>query len=643
MTATSTDQALDQCVAVSRELGGNPELVLHGGGNTSVKGVRTDVTGEPVDVLLVKGSGYDLASIVPEGFTPLRIDRVHQLARLAELDDVALVNELRQASLWADAPTASIEAILHGVIPHRFVLHTHADAIVTLSNQSGADELLASTFRDDVLVLPYEMPGFALARQVANALSDREVHELRGIVLRNHGLFTFDEDADVALRTHLDLVAQAEGALAPSPPASPGVSDVEPLAIAELRRSLSQAADKPLILQRRPGTVVDALITRADMSEISQRGPLTPEHVIHTKRVPMVGTDVPAYAEAYRAYVDRNRASIDGELVPIDPAPRVILDSELGFLTAGPTVKAAATAADIYEHTARGILRAEAMTGYRTLSEEQAFDVEYWVLEQRKMLAKGANKPLTGEIALVTGSASGIGRACAQALQAQGAAIIALDRNPAVTEADASDWLGIECDVTDADAVRAAVAAGAVHFGGIDILVPSAGVFAASHPIAGFPTGPWQASLDVNVTGLLALLGVAHSYLALAPRKGRVVLVGSKNVPAPGRGASAYSASKAAATQLARVAALEWAEDGVRVNVVNPDAVFDTALWSEELLAERAAKYGMSVKDYKRRNLLSTEITSAEVGALVAAMCGPLFAATTGAQVPIDGGSDRIV
>ncbi len=643
MTTPRTDPALDACVEASRRLGSDPSLVLHGGGNTSVKSTRTDVVGTELDVLLVKGSGYDLATIVPEGFTPLRLDRILDLATLPELDDVTLVNELRQASLNAEAPAASIEAILHGLIPHRFVMHTHADAIVTLTNQVEGERLVAETLGDGVLVLEYRKPGFELAKQVADAVADLDVRSLRGIVLRNHGLFTFADTAEEAVETHLALVAQAEAAL-PTPAAvAPNDAPVDPVAYATLRRDWSRVAGTPFVLERRTGTDVDALIARDDLDDLASRGPLTPEHVIHTKRLPIVGTDLDAYAETYRAYVDAHAETVDDELVPIDPAPRVMYDRMFGFVTAGASPKAATIAADIAEHTARGILRAEAMTGFRTLSPEQAFAVEYWTLEQRKLAARKSTAPFAGEIALVTGAASGIGRACALALQEAGAVIIALDRDPRVADLDGPSWFGITCDVTDSDAVREAVANGARRFGGIDMVVPAAGVFAASHPIDGFPEGPWNLSLDVNVTGLLALLGAVHPFLAVAPNDGRVVLIGSKNVPAPGRGAAAYSASKAAATQLARVAALEWADDRIRVNTVNPDAVFDTALWSPELLEERAAKYGITVEEYKRRNLLRAEITSMDVGRLVASMCSSLYAATTGAQVAIDGGSDRII
>ncbi|MFV0427259.1 MAG: SDR family oxidoreductase [Beutenbergiaceae bacterium] len=632
---------LDACIDASRTIGANPSLVLHGGGNTSIKDTRTDVTGDLIDVLFVKGSGHDLATISADGFTPLRIDRVRAIGQLEHLDDESLVNEMKQACLDSQAPGASIEAVLHALIPHRAVLHTHADAIVTLTNQAGADQYLTQVFGSDVLILDYVKPGFSLAKQVAAAAAQHDLSQLRGIVLRNHGLFTFSDSVDQALRDHLDLVAQAEAALPQIEAAGLALAPT-PLQLAQLRTDISAAAGRPMVLHQRPGTAADHLILRQDAAAATARGPLTPEHAMHTKFRAMVGTDVAAYVSDYQAYVERHQGSLTEPLIPIDPAPRVILDQQLGMVTAADSVKGATVIADIYEHTAQAIVRADRMSSYQGLSESDTFAVEYWSLEQRKLAAKGAAKPFQGEVALVTGAASGIGQACALALRAQGAAVIALDQSAEITTSE-PDWLGIQCDVTDAGALRAAVDAAVAHFGGLDILVPAAGVFAASHPIADFPQPSWDTSFRVNVDGLRTLLDVAHPYLKLAPRSGRVVVIGSKNVPAPGPGACAYSASKAAATQLARVAALEWAKDGIRVNVVNPDAVFDTGLWTPELLAERAAKYGVTIDEYKRRNLLSTEITSADVGNLVAAMAGPLFAATTGAQVPIDGGSDRII
>lgn len=638
---------LDQCVAVSRLLGRDPSLVLHGGGNTSVKETLTDVTGEEIEVVHVKGSGWDLASIEAGGFAPLRRERLLRLAALPELNDAVLVNELRQASLRADAPAASIEALLHALIPSTAVLHTHADAIVALGDQVDGAKAVREALGEDVLVIDYVKPGFALARRIASSLSSVDIDSIQGIVLLKHGLFTFADDMRTAYDQHLELVEQAEAA-AKMPSVHSGAAEArtrrpDTIPYARQRAELSRLAGRPLVLHRRASADVERLVASPAFPRLALRGPITPEHVIRTKRLPCVDGDFEGYATAYNAYVARHRAPEDG-FVPIDPAPRVILDREAGLITAGESVAAARAAADIYEHTAKVVLAAEAMSGYLPISEAEAFDVEYWELEQAKLKSARHPAAFQGEVALVTGAASGIGRACALALLNEGSAVIALDKSEAVREVSSDErWLGLICDVADPEAVSTAVENGVVHFGGLDILIPAAGVFAASAPISTLGNSPWDLSRKVNVDGLFHLFQAAHPYLSLAPRGGRVVLIGSKNVPAPGPGAAAYSASKAAATQLARVAALEWAADGIRVNIVNPDAVFDTGLWTEELLAERAAKYGLTVEGYKRRNLLGTEVTSAQVAAVVRDLCGEAYSATTGAQVPVDGGSDRIV
>jgi len=638
---------LRQCVEVSRALGSDPALVLHGGGNTSVKDTVTDVTGRPVDVVHVKGSGWDLATIEEAGFAPLRRERLLELSRLEHLDDTIMVNELRQASLNASAPTASIEAILHALIPFRTVLHSHADAIVALGDQPGSRNLVRSVLGEDVLVIDYVKPGFDLARTVARAWETvPDPSKLEGIVLLKHGLFTFSDDAETAYLKHLELVEKAKASLGGTVPRSGETAPAAPEAVAHaaLRASVSRAAGRPMILQRRDSATVERLERAPGFPEITQRGTITPEHVIRTKRLPCVGADVEAYAEEYLAYVERHSAQQDGDVVALDPAPRVILGPETGLITAGETVQAARIAADIYEHTAQVILWTEAGGGYTPISEAEAFAIEYWELEQAKLRKASSEPPFTGEVALVTGAASGIGRACALKLMELGAAVIALDRSPAVAEVSSDPrWLGLVCDVTEEESVVRAVEEGVLHFGGLDLLVPAAGVFAASAPIDSLPRSAWDLSMGVNVNGLFSLFQVARKFLALAPRGGRVVLIASKNVPAPGPGAAAYSASKAAATQLARVAALEWAKDRITVNMVNPDAVFDTGLWTPELLAERAAKYGLSIEDYKRRNLLRTEVTSRQVATVVSDLCRGHYSATTGAQLPIDGGSDRIV
>jgi NAD(P)-dependent dehydrogenase (short-subunit alcohol dehydrogenase family) len=299
---------------------------------------------------------------------------------------------------------------------------------------------------------------------------------------------------------------------------------------------------------------------------------------------------------------------------------------------------------DVYAHTMDIVERAALLGGWRALPARDLFDVEYWDLEQAKLRAAGKPLPFAGEVALVTGAASGIGAACVESLLARGAAVVALDLAPAVETRHARpDHLGIVCDVTSAEALERALEAGVRAFGGLDMLVLNAGVFPGGRRIESLPDDEWRRVLRVNLDANLALLREAQPLLAAAPRAGRVVVVGSKNVPAPGPGAAAYSASKAALTQLARVAALEWAGSGIRVNTLHPDAVFDTGIWTPEVLAARAASYGMTVEQYRTKNLLRTEVRSRDVAELAAELCGELFAKTTGAQIPVDGGNERVV
>jgi len=377
-------------------------------------------------------------------------------------------------------------------------------------------------------------------------------------------------------------------------------------------------------------------------------GTATPDHVLRTKRVPLLGRDVAGYADRYRSYVELHRDRLgDRGLVPVDPAPRLVIDPDLGVLAAGRRVGDAAAAADIYAHTVWVIERAEALGGYRSVPEADLFDVEYWELEQAKLARQSPPAPFTGEVALVTGAASGIGRACAEALLGEGAAVVGIDLDSTVTAlhdgAGPPAFAGIAGDATDPDVIGSALATAVRRFGGLDMVVVNAGVFPEPASLAELDDAVWDKALAVNTTGALRLLRAAHPYLRRAPAGGRVVVIGSKNVPAPGKGAGAYSASKAGLTQLARLAALEWGADGIRVNVLHPDAVFDTGLWTDELIAARAGSYGLTPEAYRTRNVLAAEVASAHVARAAVALCSDAFARTTGAQIAVDGGNDRVI
>jgi rhamnose utilization protein RhaD (predicted bifunctional aldolase and dehydrogenase)/NAD(P)-dependent dehydrogenase (short-subunit alcohol dehydrogenase family) len=646
--APDADDVLAGCVYGSRLLGSDPALVLHGGGNTSVKATVADITGEPQVVLYIKGSGWDLANITSAGFTPLRLSSVRRLLKLDRLDDAEMMNQLRCASLRADAPDPSVETLLHALLPYPAVQHSHADALLALTNQPDGEALVRDVFGDDVVVVPYVMPGFDLAKRTAHLFAGQAGPGTQGMVLLNHGLVTFGVDTNEAYRRHVDLVTRVEEYLVGQtrrPAATPRTvvaPHPDPLDLATLRRSISEAAGAPMVLSRHDDPHIRAFVDRPDLRTLAGRGPATPDHVIRTKRLPLIGCDVAAYVSMYQAYLDEHRDRARTALTPLDPAPRIVLDPAFGMLTVGRTARDAAIAYDIYAHTIDIIERAEAVGSYRALPAGDIFDVEYWELEQAKLGRSATPPEFAGEVALVTGAASGIGRACATALRARGAAVVGIDINPAVA-ADSDDYLGVQGDVTEPSTVDDAIERGVERFGGVDIVVPAAGIFPESHPLADLDPAAWRSTMSVNVDAIAYLFARVYPFLSLAPGGGRVVLIASKNVPAPGVGAAAYSVSKAAATQLARVAALEWAAAGIRVNVVHPDAVFDTGLWTDELIAERARHYGISVAQYKTRNLLHAEISSARVAALVVALCGDAFAVTTGAQIPVDGGNDRVI
>jgi rhamnose utilization protein RhaD (predicted bifunctional aldolase and dehydrogenase)/NAD(P)-dependent dehydrogenase (short-subunit alcohol dehydrogenase family) len=664
---------LAQRVYTSRLLGRDPALVLHGGGNTSVKIRETNIFGEEEQLLYVKGSGWDLATIEAAGFAPVRMSHLLRLAQLDALSDVQMANQQRVATIDPAAPAPSVEAILHAILPYTFVDHTHADALIAISNTPDGDEHVRRAYGDRVVVVPYVMPGFELAKVCAALYPEQAGPRTIGMVLMNHGLFSFGETARVAYERMIELVSLAEQYLAGRGAwqiAMPAAAPVErPLRqdLAALRGDISAAAGAPVILAAHTDDQCLAFARRDDLAIISQQGPATPDHIIRTKRLPQIGRDVSAYVEAYKAYfaahADHRPPTTDHrgsdqsstpnsqpptptprQLQMLDPAPRVVLDPELGLCTIGRTVRDAAIAEDIYRHTIDIILRATALGGFKALGAQELFDVEYWDLEQAKLKKGGKPPVLTGEVALVTGAASGIGKACVEALLARGAAVAALDVNPAIAETfRRPDVLGLRCDVADEEALRQALEATARAFGGLDMLILNAGIFPASRKIADLPLAEWDRAMRINLDANLSLMREAHPLLKLAPRGGRVAVIGSKNVPAPGPGAASYSASKAALTQLARVAALEWGGDGIRVNVLHPDAVFDTGLWTEEVLRSRAASYGLTVEQYKTKNVLRAEVGSRHVAELAAELCGPLFARTTGAQIPVDGGNDRVI
>lgn len=638
-------------VYTSRLLGQEPDLVLHGGGNTSVKATVDNFFGEPEAVLYVKGSGWDLATIEAPGFAPVRLSVLNKLAALEHLTDSEMVTQQRAAMLNPQAPNPSVEAILHAIIPFKFVDHTHADAVVTLTNTPQGAALVQEIYGDRVLVIPYVMPGFILARKIWEMTQGIDWSQYEGMILLNHGIFSFSDEAKTAYETMIKLVTEAEDALRAYHAihfalGETTTTEADLLVLAQVRRQVSALKGAPMLAQldQRPEAVGFAQLP--DVAAIATRGPITPDHVIRTKLIPVVIDKqdpkgcVEAYGQAYGDYFQRNT---DGTLTMLDPAPRWGVWPGQGTIAFDRSAKAAQIITDIIEHTRQAIQMGEKLGGWTALGERDLFEMEYWELEQAKLGKGGSASEFQGKVVLVTGAASGIGKACAEYFHSQGAAVVGLDLNPDTPKIlQKQGLIGLVGSVTDSAAVQEAVATTVRLFGGLDILVSNAGIFPPGQTLETLDPDIWEKSLNINLLSQQALLKAAIPFLkqGIAPA---IIFVASRNVLAPGPGAAAYSVAKAGLTQLARVAALELAGDGVRVNVVHPDCVYDTGIWTEAVLQARAEKYGLTVEEYKSRNLLKQPVTSLEVAKMVATLAGSVFGKTTGAQVPIDGGSDRVI
>ena len=638
-------------VYTSRLLGRSDELVLHGGGNTSVKSTQTNIFGQEEDILFVKGSGWDLKTIEEEGFSPARLQTLLRLGRLPSMTDTEMARELKASMTNPNAPSPSIEAILHALIPCKFVDHTHTDAVVALSNSPEGKEILEALYGKTVLILPYIMPGFVLATQVYEATKEIDWANLEGIVLMHHGLFTFNDDAKESYDKMIELVTKAEdhlksiGAFDKLAEAVYQPSSADYLSLAQARQAASLHHKAPMLASWKMDSKNVGFSSLENIDDIATRGPLTPDHTLQTKRTPAILADNPSegvntFAEDYLKYFEKNN---DGSLSCLDPAPRYAVWKGKGTVVFSANTKKKKIISDMVEHTIRAIQWGEALGGWTVLSEEEIFELEYWELEQAKLKLAPAKSEFDGKIALVTGAASGIGKACVEAFVSKGAAVIAIDINPKIKDTfEQPGVLGCICDITDDHSIQQAINAGVGAFGGIDIVVSNAGSFPKSATLENLESDFLQRTMEINFNGHVSIMRACTPFLKLGYDPS-IILMTSKNVPAPGPGAGAYSAAKSALTQMGRVAAMELGNDGIRVNMLHPNAVFDTGIWSEDVIKSRARNYGLSIDEYKRNNILRTTITSHDVANLVLTVCDKGFSKTTGSQIPIDGGNERVI
>lgn len=637
---------LDQCIVASHLIGKEKALVLPGFGSVSVKVPSRNLFGEVEDILWISAEGQDLETIGSDGFTPLHQNTIASLGALDNVLDEQYKNALCCSRVQAVAPFPPPEAILHAILPGRYVFFTCPEALLAIANTIGSRERLHEIYQDRLLIIEGVRLDFSSMQAGIKGIDLSESTQIDGILFLGLGLFTSGDHAREVYTQTIRLVSQAEQYLqdhqAWDLQAPFGTVSELPLRqyLPYLRQTVSDLAGFPIVLGMDQDPVCLGFCQSEDLQDISQLGLVTPAQAALGLPPPSLKKDLEAYHQQVESIPDQPRSG--GERATI--APPVILDPELGMLVAGGTAREANLIAEVYRQAIRVFLHAQALGGFQALLPQNPSGDRAALRVLPGKQTAGNSGIFSGEIALVTGGASGIGKACVESLLARGAAVASMDINPQVKNLyDRPAYLGLECDLTDEASVIRGFETLARTFGGLDMLVLNAGIFPAGIRIDSLDLAAWQKVMRINLDSYLTVMREAYPLLKCSPRHGRVVLNASKNVLAPGAGAAAYSASKAAVTQLARVAALEWGKEHIRINMIHPDSVYDTGIWTEEVLNARAAYYGMSVQQYKTRNLLGVEIDSHYVGELVAEMLGPLFEKITGAQIPVDGGSDRVI
>jgi len=661
------DRTLALRVYSSRIIGADPDLVMHGGGNTSVKTEREDLFGVMQQVLHVKGSGWDLDTLEAAGLPGVRLKPLLQMRKLDTLSDADMVNMQRSNLLDSTAPNLSVETLLHAFLPHTFVDHTHATAFLALGNLPDADAAIREIFGDRLAIVPYIMPGFALAKKAAEVFDAHP--ECEGLILLKHGHLTFGATARESYERVLEHTNRVEewlaarnnghrfvGTVNRNRPisGSEAAASVLPIlrgAIGRLRGTHHEAAPRPVVMDVRGGEVIDAFLRRGDLGALAQRGVASPDHVIRTKgRMLVLGKDdlakgragidakVEEFASAYRAMFAAQLERVGGGKVMLEPHPCVAWIQGVGIVGIGKDASAASAAADLAEQTVEVMTLGEAAGGFHPIGPDDLFDLEYWSLEQVK-LSKAAAKPFAGQVVAVTGGAGAIGLATAKAFAQEGAAVALIDFNPEACRAAAAsigpDCLAVVADLTAKGAADQAIAEVVQRFGGLDVLVSNAGA-AIQGMLLDLDEATLRSSFELNFFSHLAMAKAAAQVFAAQDHGGQMLFNISKQAVNPGKGFGAYGLPKAATFFLVRQLALELGSSGVRVNGVNADRI-RSGLLTDDFIRSRAEARGVSASDYMAGNLLKAEVEAHHVADAFVALAKS--ERTTAHVITVDGGN----
>ena len=635
----------------ARLLGQDRELVLHGGGNASLKGRQSDALGDDLAVMYIKGSGWDMARLDAPGMPAVRLEPLRKLQILAVLDDLSMVNLLRGNLFDARGPDPSVETLLHAFLPQPYVDHTHASALLALSCQPDGDEICAELFAGTAAVVPYAMSGLALAKAAAEAHAG--LPGCRGLILSKHGLVSFGDTAQAAYEAMIDLVTMAEARVCwGRPKVFPAISlPREPDTAARLgpvlRGALARADEampggfRRLVLDHRGEAAVMNHVNGRELARYGQAGVVTPDHAIRTKGKPLLLPDsgddnavaaaVAAYVADYMAYFERHKRP---GTIMLEPLPKVILAPGVGLFAAARTARQAAITADIAECAISVIGAAEAYGRFESIAEADLFDIEYWSLEQAK-LGSADEAGLAGHVAVISGGAGAIGAATAAAFAADGAAVAVLDLDGDRATAAAFGGLGLACDVTDPASVEAAFARICETFGGVDIIVSNAGA-AWQGKIGEVEDALLRKSFELNFFAHQLVAKTAVGIMIRQGTGGVLLFNASKQAVNPGPDFGPYGLPKAATLALMRQYAVDYGARGIRANAVNADRIRG-GLLTNDMIAARSKARGLSEADYMAGNLLGREVRAEDVARAFVDLAKS--ERTTGAVLTVDGGN----
>ena len=670
----------------ARLLGSEPELVIHGGGNTSVKTIIEDMYGEQIKVLCVKGSGWDLGTIEPEGHPAVELAPLLKLKELSSLTDEDMVAIQRKNLLDPHSPNPSVETLLHAFLPYKFIDHTHSLALLSLANQPNAEELCLKIFGKEMVIVPYVMPGFDLAKLACeiheNAISKRE--KLKGMILLNHGVFTFAENAKQSYSRMIEVVNKAENAIPmkinldlissklvdlPNNNNYKIIPFLRGLISSELAKN---GFFKRCIFEIRNDEKIQHFSKLSNAFELSKRGVATPDHVIRTKSKPLILDEIPnydfdlkypkqeinmwliktkealeKYIKEYKLYFEKNNKRVGGIKKNLDPLPRLIIIPNFGMIAVGDSKKSACIAADIGQIWIETLLAAESLGEFRPVSENDTFDLEYWSLEQAKLGGKKYNAN-SGKVVIVTGAGGTIGTEISKVFSRSGAEVVCIDKNIVTAKKTATicgpNALAIECDITSRNEIKDAFKEVIFKFGGVDILISNAGI--------ALPGVLWDIKDEILIQSLNLNL-LSHHYLSQESlnifksqdffnldRKdllgGQLLYNVSKQALNPGKGFGAYGISKSALLALMKQYALEEGHRGIRSNGVNADRI-KSGLLNDEMIKKRAKLRGLSEEQYMSGNLLNSEVKANDVANAFLSLSN--MEKTTGLILTVDGGN----